>query len=484
MKRVALGTLCLALSAALWWAALWLALPAGWLQGGAASFASIHLAPPFLAVAAVWAGKRAWGWRKAAVKERAEKKAAADGAAAREASDAAHLAGLARLRAHLECRGAWALAPRVPKRLKGGMPQCEWLEASPEGIKEGRADAAPASSLREIFSGALSQCASLAWLPTYCLPGQDAGENAVRQEMIRQARLHALGMAGIENPSPPPACAILPGSGALADRLAALFEDDPALPAVMLVGIAALPDGAQPSGPKSSPAVAALLFTRPGLAAPSDAQIAAARRHGPDGPMMPFWEREQALVAEASPMWGSMPLALQPEFLKNFPPIATLHRTGTIREPAPKRGALAQQIHEAVLAALIRAGLREPQPDAAGGEEGAPPKPKEPAPPNLGWLVHDAGPDGLAALAAALAGLGCELDPLGEASDVMAEHGDAGEVRGMLMLAESLIRAALLQKPVLMAGFDESKNIVIGLACPPQKTASTELPAPQLQKAA
>jgi hypothetical protein len=378
----------------------------------------------------------------------------------------------------------------LPKRLKGGMPQYEWLEASPEG----GADAAPTSSLREIFSGALSQCASLAWLPTYCLPGQGAGENAVRQEMIRQARLHALGMAGIENPSPPPDCAILPGSGGLEDRIIALFEDDPALPAAILIGMdSSLVDAAQQApGSRLSHAVAALLFTRPGLAAPSDAQVAAARhQHEADGPMMPFWEREQAhkqaRVAEASPMWGSMPLALQPEFLKNFPPLATLHRTGAIREPAPKRGALAQQIHEAVQAALIRAGLRDlPPADAAEGEEGAPPKPKEPAPPDFGWLVHDAWPDGLAALAAALAGLGCELDPLGEASDVTSEHGDAGEVRGMLMLAESLIRAALLQKPVLMAGFGDG-GISAGVARPANvkpTEAGAEKPAAQFGKAA
>jgi transposase InsO family protein len=414
-------------------------------------------------------------------KERSRRKATAQ-----EAAKTGHQKTQEQLRTFVECRAVWAALTNIPQWAKAGAKQCTLLEQTPDTLQgTGRESAIP-PSLQQVFKTAFKQCEALVWLPVIF-----ASDDPAQSGWIRQAWYQAVMESGIERFPSHPGCATLPGGAEILERLLALFESKPTLPAVILVGMDSPLANAVQQTPDSmlSHAVTALLISRPGLTAPSDAQIAAARRHGADGLMVPFWERErmreQTHGAEASPMWGSMPLALQPEFLKNFPPIATLHRTGTIREPAPKQGALARQFHEAIQAALIRAGLCEPPPaDANGGEEGAPPKPEEPVPLGLGWLVHDAEPDGLSALTSALYEFGSDLDPIKEIGNVMTEYGEVGEAHNVLLLAGALIRTAQLQKPVLIAKFDESKNIIIGLACPPKKTASTELPAPQRQKAA
>jgi len=56
--------------------------------------------------------------------------------------------------------------------------------------------------------------------------------------------------------------------------------------------------------------------------------------------------------------------------------------------------------------------------------------------------------------------------------------------RSVLMLAESLIRAAQLQKPVLVAEFNENISISIAHPPDPKKPPVAEMPASQLQKTA
>lgn len=476
--------LCFALLAALWWALLWLVLPISWLQGEFPSFIAVHVVPPFLPITAWVAGKRTWAWRKVKIKDRAEKIEAAEKAAAQEAAKAEHHKTQEQLRTFVECRAVWAAFASIPKWTEAGAKQCVIVEQPPEFLQGIGREAALTPSLQSVFSVAFEKCKAAVWLPVYF-----ASDDTAQQGWIERAWEQAVEEGNIESYPPQPDCALLPGSGEIQDRLIALFENCPDLPAAILVGMdSPLADAVQQApGSRLGHAVAALLLSRPGLSAPSEAQIAAASHwHEADDPMMPFWERERAHSAEASPAWGNMPLALQPEFLKNFPPIATLHRAAILHNPAPRQNALTQQFHETAQGALIRAGLRE-LPFEGEKQKIEQAKPKEPEFLDLGWVVHNADPNSLGALTPALNSLGCELDPITEASNVVTEHGDAGEAREMLMLLESLIRVAQLQKPILIAGFDNNKGISIGLACPayPKPTAAdTEKPAPQLEEAA
>jgi len=476
MKRIAFVFLLFVLLTVLWWAALWLALPVEWLQSEPPAFVLLHIAPPVLALAAGWAGKWAWGWRKTRANRLADERKAAGKRATQDAAYASHLVELARLRAHLECRGVWQELPLEVARGIGG-------------------ESVLLSLLQRVFSRALSQCEALAWLPVYVLSGRGAEESVA--QLIQQAMLHAVTMTGVENPPPQPECIPLPGSGNLADRLIALFDNNPALPAAILVGIdSPLGEAQQVEDSDSSPecrpehTVVAALLSRPGLAAPDAAQIARieAIRNQANNPMTPHWEREQARGEnpdQATLNWGNMPLPMQLAFLKNLPPVAALHRTNTIQNPAPKNSVLTRQFQDAIQKALIHAGLRElpfkseePQDEQTKPTEK--PKPEEPKPLELGWLVHNADPGCIGALASSLGDFGCELDLFAESSNLEKEVGDAGATRSVLMLAEALTRAAQLQQPVLVAEFEGTRRVAIGMTCPVTQKASTGTKTPDL----
>ncbi|MCL1860399.1 MAG: hypothetical protein FWG52_02540, partial [Proteobacteria bacterium] len=218
MKRVVFVFLLFILLTVLWWTALWLALPVEWLQSEPPAFVLLHIAPPVLALAAGWAGKRAWSWHKTRAKRLADERKAAGKQATQDAAYVSHLADLARLRTHLECRGVWQELPLEVARRIGG-------------------ESVLLSLLQRVFSKALSQCEAMAWLPVYVLVGRGVEESAVQLKLIQQAMQHAMTMTGVENLPPQPECIPLPGSGNLADRLISLFDNNPALPAAILVGI-------------------------------------------------------------------------------------------------------------------------------------------------------------------------------------------------------------------------------------------------------
>jgi hypothetical protein len=110
-------------------------LPVAWQQGALPSFIAVHAVPPLLPLAAWWAGKRAWAWRKAKIKERTEKTEAAEKAAAQEAALAAHQAEQEQRRAHMQCRAVWSALSSVPDWAKGGAKQCAALEQARETLQ-------------------------------------------------------------------------------------------------------------------------------------------------------------------------------------------------------------------------------------------------------------------------------------------------------------------------------------------------------------
>ena len=471
--------LCFALLIAFWWALLWLVLPTEWLLGTLPSLVSVHVMPPLLAVTAWWTGKQAWNWRKVKAKERAKKIEAAEKEAAREVAKAAHREKSQQYRAFVECRAVWAALINLPKWAAAGTDLCVLLKQSPKTIQGSGSDVALISSLQQVFAAAFEQCEALVWLPIML-----ASNDPLQPGWIEQAWRQAVAQSSIEHYPSQPDCAVLPGRGDIPDRLIALFENYPDQPAIILVGMAsplAETDKLKKPDPALGHAVTALLLSRPGLIAPDEAQTACISEDKANDPLLPHWEREQALkVSQAFLQWGKIPLTMTLAFLKSLPPIATLHRANTIHNPAPRQSVQTRQIQESIQMALICAGLRE-LPFEEEEPKGKQAKPEEPALLDLGWLVHNATPDNLGSLIPALMSLGCELSPIGEASNVVEEHGDIGEARGMLMLAESLIRAAQLEQPVLMARFDKVDGITIGLALPASKNAPADSSMPDQQ---
>ena len=424
---------------ALWWAALWFALPADWLQGVPLSLVLVHLAPP-LSIAGAWMlFKRAWAWRAGRAEQVAASKEAAEHKNKQDAAQTAQQKTLAYRRAFLECRGVWAAVLETPDWHEEGKPeQVLFIEQEAKDLRGiGRASAS-ILSLQQVFAAAWAQCETCAWLPLI-LVANDPGQVG----WIGQAWEEAT--ESIERRPEQPNYRSLPGSGSLADRLITLFENDPDLPAALLLGIDSPLGNAQgaDSGPRtnaSGHAVLAILVSRPGLSVPDG--IEPDNESDADDPMTPYWERNTH--REEDSLWGRIPLSLRRALLSGAP-LAVLHRPATMeRPPEMKRSARVQCIRNAIDEAFV---------NAASTEEAEP-----------GWLVHDSNDAAsFSALSAALNACGYELEPITEASNIQEQFGDVGAAREVLMLAVALIRAAQLKKPVLLAE-SEKGGIALGVS--------------------
>ncbi|MDR3086495.1 MAG: hypothetical protein LBU45_00840 [Azoarcus sp.] len=448
---------------ALWWAALWFDLPVdhdthasvvilrNLSQLSLPALVMLHVLPPPMAVLVWFLCKRLWAWRKNRAKQAADKAGADQKQAARKEAAAQRQQVLERRRASLECRGEWAVVPKKPEWCEA---EAVIMEQDAESVQENGREAATRNALEQIFGAAFGQCAAIAWLPVLVVPGGDA--ESTQLETLNQPWHQAVKAWDIENAPLQPDCKFLSGSGEIIDRVIAQFENDPGLPALILLGMDA------PSSGASGHAVAAVLLSRPGLSVEAEA---ASRALNPDNPYTPYWERNRISIKS---QWGRIPVPLQPLFLQDTQPLASLHRSCSLSGLAFERAAaLKKQFQEILGEALINAALREPLPEE--DEDGKPEQSSagEAAPLELGWVVHDNGDvTGLTALTYALSCFDCEISLTSGADDLMTEHGDVGTSRGVLMLAEALIRVRQLQKPVLVVGFDETDEIGVGVIRP------------------
>ena len=435
----------------LWWVALWFVLPTDWLQGGLLSLVAVPIAPPLMALAAWKLIKRAWAWRAARAKTAAAEKAAAENKSREEAIQAAQQEELDRRRAHVECRGVWAVLSKMP----------DWMHEEIESslILRGN-DESPMSLLRQVLGAAFEQNAAIAWLPVRL------DHDSAHMGWIEEGWKEALASSSIAPAywPPSPDCQRLPGTGNLAKRVIDLFKDDPALPAVLVLGL----DSPQlaPRPPGTTQAALALLFCRPGLAALEigrtdiDVHDFNERKTTPD-PYTPYWERNSDRETGALP-WKNIPPLLRPDFLSRCTLVATLHNpVEFVMEPGRTR-TLAQQVHGAMLESFVCAGLRD-----APAEEKEASGPEDREAVEIGWLVHDSSDTArFTALNRALVDCGYELDSIDEASKPRDECGDVGAAYGTLMLATAAIRAAQLKKPVLLVGFGENGGMSIGVSRP------------------
>ena len=462
---------------ALWWATIWFVLPVDLLQISQPALVALHIAPP-LGIMLVWRlCKRLWAWRTTKATQAANKAETDQKKAAGEKTTTQRQQALERRRATLECRGEWVAMRKVPKWCDGDtalltVPNIETLQSDDTtGTHE---------ALKAMFSAAFSQCSALAWLPVFVLPGQIIEEKQL--EALKQPWQEAVKNDVAEGVPPPPLnCKFLPGSGEIIDRVIALFEQDPSLPALILLGM--------PSSDASGYALAAVLLSRPGLSIETGMEAAASESANAN-PYTPYWERERIRLP-GQPRWGNIPASLQPRFLQDLPLTAALHRSWPldINTSTPERTAvLKQRFENALNEALINAALREPpseeDEDKNGGNSGKGEKTEkdgeaaqadaeETEPLKLGWLVHDStNSKNFSAFTVALDGFDCEIDPVFEAGNLIEEHGNIGAARGVLILAEALMRVRQLQKTVLIAGFGDggSGGIGIGLIQPPSQS--------------
>jgi hypothetical protein len=308
------------------------------------------------------------------------------------------------------------------------------------------------------------------WLPVVFFSDQASHETLIEQAWLKAAagrnlsqfpdRLHCVRKAHTEE---------------LLESIERLFSDDPGLPAVIVTGLDSPLAEARPRAVWEAVdadtvppghAVVALLLSRADLTAPREGF-----EYEEDNPYTPFWERGQNAQAD-SPHWSRIPPALRTEIWR-YSPIAALHRMSAATELGSKREkARIQAIHEAAQKALVDSGLRdlpfEPEEDDEPETKKSRPETalkKEEAPLSefIGWLVHNAPAGALGVLSPALLDCGCDLEMFGEASDLRKDHGDTGTATNVLMHAEAVIRAAQLQKAVLMARFDEGGSASVGV---------------------
>ena len=480
--RILRFNILIALLTALWWAAIWFVLPVSWLQISPSALLALHIAPPLGGMLAWRLCKRLWAWRTTRAKQAANKAETEQKQAAGEKTSTQRRQALERRRATLECRSEWVVVLKKPKWSNDGdgddallsVPSVENLQSddapAPDAAKR---ETATREALKDIFSTAFNHCPALAWLPIFVLPGQNI--EAKQLEALEQPWQEAVNILVTKKvPLPPsPSCKFLPGSGEIIDRVIALFEHDPSLPALILLGMDS------PSSGASGYALAAVLLSRPGLSIETGMDAAASENASP---YTPYWERERIRLP-GQPRWGNIPASLQPSFLQDLPPTAALHRSWPLDinpSTAERTAVLKQRFENALSEALINAALREPPSEKdedkkaeKGGKDGkgeaAQADTKETEPLELGWFVHDStNSKNFGTFGAALADFDCEIDPVSEASNLIKEHGNVGAARGVLILAEALIRARQLQKTVLIAGFgdDGSGGIGIGLIRP------------------
>jgi hypothetical protein len=458
-----------------WWATLWYVLPVD-LQQPVPELVSWHFIPPVLAITA-------WGVFKRVLTWHADRKAKAEAASCEaeqraniEAARVARQEELNLRRVHVECRAVWAVVVEKPEWCESDT-QCSFWEVDADGLYGKGWPAALAASTQEVFDSALQQSAALAWLPVYVAQGRVL-DGAIQRSLLKRAWRDAVESAHV---APPPSrfdCNFLSRRGTVIEQVIALFDSDPTLPALLLIGMdSPLADedekpaheGDKSRHDRPGHAVVALLLSRPGLTLPEDLDAAIAREGRDSDLYTPFWDREQRKIAEQGMSW--VPLRLQSDLLA-MEPFAALCR---FRSPVAPR---AQNIPSLLEKLLIDAGLNDPQSvgggagkdDSSGKSDGA----DADKLPEFGWLVHNSGStedadavSRLTDITHAVRKVGGDLNSLRDASNLGTEHGDVGAARSVLMLAEGVTRTKQLGKSVLIAEYDEKgTRLDIGLVRP------------------
>ena len=449
-----------------WWCVVWLVQPVNLAALSPPLLIALHVLPPVLPVIAWLIGKLTWKWNvtrkeKAHATEQTEQKETE-----RKVKTAEREAELAQRRAYIDCRAAWLAVPETPRWFMDALPQCQILEQDADTLRNSDRETALSSSLRQVFDAALSQCKALAYLPLYLLPDHD-DETAL--ELVRSMWQEAMREIFPDEKDVPLAdCRCLPdGQEPLPDRVLSLFENEPTMPALWLLGMDSLlentartNDGGRQKS-KSGHAVAALVLSRSDLVLGKADTI-----EKPDlsNPLIPHWERDQGY--RDAPHWGNIPPALREQFW-GFLPIACVHRSRALSlQDTPARiEAGARQFRGLIENVLIDAALHDPPP-----LDGS--KAKNPESLDFGNLFHNYDRDNdpvsrsrVTSITSALEDFGCwmNMDMIG---NVLTEHGDTGAACSALMLAEAAMCTVIAQQPVMVAEWGKADRVSVGLVRP------------------
>lgn len=416
-----------------WCGAVWFALPIDLTLLDPARFVLLHLAPPVVVVLSGVISSRARRWNVERRKKAREEASAAREQARKAADEAERETELARRRAFFDCRAVWLAVPRAPDWFVDGMPQCSVLEQDADALRRQGREAALSSSLREVFEAALSQCEALAYLPLYLLPDHEGG---TAMELVGKVWQEALsGKFQHGKNAPVPDCRRLPGADEpLSERVLALFEAEPAMPAMWLIGMDSLlaegaqaDDGGDDSGIEPGHAVAALVLSRPDLVLVREDAV---ERPDDANPYPPYWERGKG-DREAG-QWGKVPPSLRIQ-LWGLLPFARLHRSRalSLQGDAARIRPRARQLQGLIESVLIDAGLLE-LPPSGGGEARASGEP------DVEYLFHNSGAEDdpaasnrLVSITTALRSLDCCMD-LDRACNVLAGHGETGDRKSVV----------------------------------------------------
>ena len=208
---------------------------------------------------------------------------------------------------------------------------------------------------------------------------------------------------------------------------------------------------------KAGQALVGMLLTSPAL--PSVlAQLAESAPDSADDVMTPYWERTQLAPGMAS-FLASLPTDWR-QALADMPTLAQLRRPAWIEvEEKARPTQFTQNLRRLLELAGINAALIKPSFEFESEAETAPRKPPLKIS-GSAWLGHNAGGIGvcgsrLAGVGLAMSEAGMDLAPVNEGTNVVVHAGDCGRATPYLMLGLAVAKAAELQKPTLVAHFQE-----------------------------
>jgi hypothetical protein len=451
-----------------WWAALWFVLPQTWLSTPPVIVIALHLGLPIVMALAWYQGKASFKRTRSYLADRKKEKKKKKEQAEREAKRAEQEAIMQRRRAHLDCRAVWVASAKVPKWMKGASSfPCLVLKQNMKEAWDEEIGTALVNTMQQVFEAVFVQVEAASWLPVVLM---QEGASPECLQWMEQAWRQAAECQRVEQiPSRPDyrflSCTGNSSHRDVVNRALALFEQDSTLPALLLLGLDSSRVSSGDDSAEADIVVAALLLSRPGLPAP----VKKALNDSNADPYSPYWERIQITVS-GSEAWGNVPPPFQ-SGLHAIPPLATLHRVHTANAP-PQGLALARQLKSLVGEALVDAALR-PADENGEAKASAANKPPPPEPLELGWIAHNAGGSDnelghkrITAISSALVEFEYESDMNSESGDLVEEYGDVGATRSALLLAEAVIRAAQLKKPVLIVDFGDTTEVSAGFVRP------------------
>lgn len=478
-----------------WLAILWFLIVPDFSQWGIPQLATLHVLPPIFA----WGGWMMWlRYRQKNAEMVAAERAAAEEnerRARREAARAQYDKELQHRTFACDCR-ALSVAqltvsgdgPLLPEGIGADFSR---VEAAAWDDDEDRDDLL--SHLRPAIEEALEriheQCAVALRFPIYVSPPADASGDEVLA-CIREVRAAIMvagdGVSSPEGGSQGPVelgrILFLPVGNSVADRVIGLFEGDPELPGALVLAfdspawnerrrdVGGGPDEGELRQQhqwlgRPGQGVVALFLTPTRLA---EMLQAAPRFRGEYDAMTPYWEK--APVAASGTLLASLSED-EREALQQSPVMARIHRAATAQfDGKPLRGTELTRIIEPLIeraqinAKLVELPFESPdgslaESSASSGSEG-----KADAPPSCTWLIHNAGGvdcsgTRLAALGVAMLNREIDIDPIGEASNLVVRIGDLGAARGAAMLALALARSVDTGGAALCADFNGGMGV-------------------------